>query len=448
MTKTYRYILAAAAIAFPFFGQLVAQSEDRQSTEKNDPDAQDMDALKRWITDKRFITMKEIAGDLSLSGEVRTEFQAASEVANGVQQKNYPHLPPNDADAKPMYGWDIEFNLMLDYRTERTWAAVKLEFDNNMGQRSGTVDKIALEKAYAGGRIIAGDTFTMDAELGRRYLFIPFESKIEFSSLFDGILFRFNKAFESVGSFYFNGAMFLVNDLTNHYGWVGELGALKIGNTGLNMKYSAIDWYRPGSETEKGNTAFESALTNQRYRFLISQFLIYYQLYPEWIGKRLIKIYAAGLMNHLALSSKMVADAKAGGVLKQIIPTGGRKENLGAYIGVSIGTAKKRGDWALDANYQWVQQQAVPDFDSLGIGRGNTAKVGTYTNNISGKGGATTQATAVGNTNFKGFEIEGLYAITDNLVVQQNFKYSNTLDKNIGPNINYKQYEMEFIYAF
>jgi hypothetical protein len=445
MTKIHRSILATVACFFSFFGQLMAQSPDVQANEKNDPDAQDMDALKRWIMDKRFITMKEIGGDLSLSGEVRTEFQAVSEVAGGIQQRDYPHLPPNDASAKPMYGWDVEFNLMLDYRTERTWAAVKVEFDNNMGQRSGTMSNISLEKAYAGGRLVSGDTFTLDAEIGRRYLFIPFESRIEFSSLFDGLLFRFNKAFEAIGTFYFNGAMFVVDDITNHYGWVGEMGALRIAETGLNLKYSAIDWYRPGGENERGNTALQTALTNQRYRFLISQFLVYYQAYPEWIGKKLIKLYVAGLMNHLALPSKIV---RSNGTDTQIIPTGNRKQNLGAYIGVSIGTAKKRGDWAVDANYQWVQAQAVPDFDSLGVGRGNTAKVGTYTRNSDGRGGPVSQSQSVGGANFKGFEIEGMYAITDNLVVQQNFKYSNTLNKNIGPNINYKQYEMEFIYAF
>jgi len=442
MTKIPRYMIAIFAMVFPFFGQLTAQIAAVDVSEAHDPDDQDMEALKRWIMDKRFITMKELSGDLSLSGEVRTEFQAVSEVVNGVQQKSYPSLPPNNVGAKPMYGWDAEFNLMLDYRTERTWAAVKVEFDNNMGQASSSFSNISLEKAYAGGRIVAGDTFIMDAELGRRYMFIPFESKIEFASILDGLLLRFNKAFESVGNFYFNGALFIVNDISNHYGWVGEFGALKIGNTGLNLKYSLIDWHRPGGETKIGDTSLKTALLDQRYRFLVSQFLVYYQLYPEWIGKKLIKPYIAGLMNHLALSSKIVDG-------QQIIPTGNRKQNLGAYIGVSIGTAKKQGDWALDANYQWVQQQAVPDFDCLGIGRGNTARVGTYTPNIDGSSDTpTTQATAVGNTNFQGFEIEAMYALTDNLVVQQNFKYSHNLTDTIGPTITFKQYEMEFIFAF
>ena len=431
-----------------FAGSLFGQSADVQFSDKTDPDSKDMDALRRWLRDKRFVTMKEIGGDLSISGEVRTEFQATNERKNGIQQRSNTNL----AFLKPMYAWDVEVNVMMDYRTDRTWAAVKLEFDNDMGIRSGTTNRIRLEKAYLGGRIIPGDTFIVDAEIGRRNLFNVFDSKVQFSSLYDGALLRFNKAFDSLGDYYFNVGPFLVDDITNHYGYVGEMGALGIGNTGMNLKYSIINWYRPGGEDEKGNTAYQTALTNQRYRFLVSQLLAYYQFYPQWIGKRLIKIYAAGLMNHFALTSKIVNRHPVGMqsvvIPTEIIPTGGEKANIAWYAGVSIGVVKKAGDWAVDANYQWVQAQAYPDFDNLGIGRGNAANVGFYTLNADGSGGGTTQATAVGNTNFKGFEIEALYAITNNLVVQQNFRYSNTLNLNIGPNEKYRQYELEFIYAF
>jgi hypothetical protein len=437
MSKLISAIATFFVLAFPLFGQTIAQTADVDYDSKVDPDAKDMDALRRWLRDKRFITMKEIGGDLSISGEVRTEFQAGSEIANGVQQYDNPSV----GFPKPMYGWDVEVNLMMDYRTERTWAAIKIEFNNNMGTRSGTSDKIKLEKAYLGGRILPGDTIIIDAELGRRYLYLVYDSKVEFSSIYDGFVFRFNKAFDEIGDYYFNTGALLVDDITNHYGFVAEMGALGICNTGFNAKYSIIDWYRPGGENEKGNTALETALTNQRYKFLVSQLLAYYQFYPEWIGKKLIKIYGAGLVNSLADSSKVVSGV-------QIIPTGGRKQNWAWYVGVSIGNAKKAGDWAVDANYQWVQAQAVPEFDVLGIGRGNAGDVGFYTANARGSGGPTTQATAVGSTNYKGIEIEGLYAVTDNLVVQQNFKYSTTLNKAIGPDIRFAQYEMEFIYAF
>ena len=287
------------------------------------------------------------------------------------------------------------------------------------------MNKVRLEKAYLGGRIVPGDTFTMDAELGRRFLSNVFDSKVEFGSLFDGVLFRFSKAWPSIGDYYFNTGALLVDDKTNHYAYVAEMGGLRIANVGLNMKYSIIDWYKP----------YANPLNNLRYKYLVSQFLTSYQFYPEWMGKKLIKFYGAGLMNHLA-----------GGVTQ----THGRRQNLGWYAGLSLGLVKKQHDWAIDANYQWVQAQAIPEFDASGIGRGNTAGVGFYTNNIDGDPGSgeTTPATAMGNGNYKGFEIEGLYAITDNLTVLQNFKYSTTLNKNIGPNDRYKQYEMEFIYAF
>ncbi len=404
----------------PAAAKLPVAQGDVQFSEKRDPDADDMEALRRWIRDKRLVTVKEIGGDLSISGEVRTEFQDTNEVKDGIRQRGQ-----GGAVNKPQYAWDIEVNIMIDYRTDQTWAAIKLEFDDDMGIRSGTVNKIKLEKGYLGGRIVPGDTFTFDGEIGRRYLFNVFDSKIEFSSLYDGVLFRLNKAWPSIGDFYFNLGALLVDDKTNHYAYVSEIGALRVANIGLNLKYSIIDWYKP----------YANELNNLRYKYLVSQFLASYQFYPEWIGKRLIKFYGAGLCNHLASG---------------VPQTHGRRQNWAWYAGLSIGVVKKQFDWAIDANYQWAQAQAVPEFDVSGIGRGNAASVGFYTLNADGDpaSGATTAATAVGGCNYKGFEIEALYAFTDNLTVLQNFKYSTTLNKSIGPDLRYKQYEMEFIYAF
>jgi hypothetical protein len=435
MYKMTHSLFAALLLSFPLLAQVAPQGVpqavistvpqavaqgDVQFNEKRDPEADDMDALRRWIRDKRLVTIKEIGGDLSLSGQVRTEFQNTTEVRDGIRQRGNGSL-----FNKPQYAWDLEVNIMIDYRTDRTWAAIKLEFDNDMGIRSGTINRIRLEKGYLGGRIVPGDTFTLDAELGRRFLFDVFDSKLEFSSLYDGVLFRFNKAWPQIGDYYFNAGALLVDDKVNHYAYVAEMGGLRIANVGLNMKYSIIDWYKP----------YANELNDLRYKYLVSQFLTSYQFYPEWLGKKLIKFYGAGLCNHLASGVEQ---------------THGEKQNWGWYAGFTIGLVKKQYDWAIDANYQWQQAQAVPEFDCSGIGRGNAAGIGFYTNNADGNpaSGATTALTAVGGGNFHGFEIEGLYAFTDNLTVLQNFKYSTTLDKNIGPNIRYKQYEMEFIYAF
>ncbi len=433
MIKRLHLILGFFLLFISFSAEIFAQSADIDRGNQRDDNGKDMDALRRWLQDKRLVTMREIGGDLSLSGEVRSEFQITSEDRNGIAQRGKDGL-------KPMYAWDVEFNLMLDYHTDRSWAAIKLEYDNDMGQRSGTTNRIRLEKAYLGGRLVAGDTFTMDADIGRRNLGNVFDSKIEFGAIFDGGLLRFSKAFRSIADCYTNLGAFIVNDKTNHYGFVGEIGALSIADTGLNVKYSLIDWYRPGSETEKGNTNAENQLTNLRYRFLVSQFLASYQFYPQWMGKKLIKFYGAGLVNHLALNNPLARVGVEGQ------PFG--KQNWGWYTGVSLGLVKKKYDWAVDANFQWVQAQAIPSYDANGIGRGNAGDEGLYTLKNDGSGGPTTRATATGRGNYYGFAIDGLYAFTDNVTLNPNFQCAWTLDKQLGPNLIMKQFELEFIYAF
>lgn len=376
-----------------------------------------MEALRRWVRDKRLLTLQETGGDLSISGEARTEFQYTDEVQNGIRQRG-----PSAATTKPARAYDVEVNLMLDYRTERTWAAIKIEFDNDMGVFSGTTNKLNLEKAYFGGRIVAGDTFTFDGELGRRPKGSVFDSKIEFGSVYDGMLLKLSKAFISIGDFYINAGVFIVNERKDHYGYMGEIGALKIANTGLYMKYSIIDWKKH----------YPNPVDTQRFDFLVSQFILAYQWVPEsW--PKLIRFYSAALYNHAA---------------ERLAITNNTLSNYGAYFGVSIGQARKQGDWALDTNYQIVAAQAIPQYDSSGIGRGNAASVGFYTLSTDGTGGPTTVQTATGNGNYHGFLVELLYVFTDNITMLEAFRYSRPWNKSIGPNFRYRQFEAEVIYAF
>jgi hypothetical protein len=173
-----------------------------------DLDENDIRALKEWIDTKRQISLKEVGGDLSLSGEVRTEFQATREKKNGKS------LRGSGSTQLPKQAFDIEFNLMLDYRTDRTWASIKLEFDDDAGIFNGTLNKIALERAYWGVRPIEEDTYTLDIEIGRRSLSTVFDSRVQFASFFDGILFRYDRAFEKVGDFYLHIGPFVINERT------------------------------------------------------------------------------------------------------------------------------------------------------------------------------------------------------------------------------------------
>ncbi len=389
-------------------------TENNYEGKQEDPD---MDALKKWIREKRMVTVKEIGGDLALSGEVRVEMQASSEKKNGIRQRG-----SGGATTKPTTAFDVEVNIMMDYRAPRTWASIKLEYDNDMGTVSGTTGRIALERAFWGGRIVDGETVTLDLEMGRRYLGTVFDSKIEFSSIFDGVLLKFSKASDAVGNFYINSGALIVNDYVYHFGYVSEMGLLNIANTGLFTKYSFIDWKKHYSNVRK----------NLSFKFLISQLMFGYQREVPRIHK-LVKFYVAGLLNSAA---------------KKIDLTHYKKANYGWYIGCSIGQVRKTGDWALDVNYQQVAAQAVPDFDSGGIKRGNAANVGFYTMNRYGTGAATTVNNCVGGGNFKGAQAELLYAITGNLTLLNNFQISKNLDNSIGPKMRFFQYEIEFIYAF
>lgn len=406
-------------IASPLFAQTADTDYDEKRNET------DMDALRKWLRDKRMVSVKESGGDLAISGQMRTEFQYINERKNDIQQRGGSSSP---SGGRPPQVFDVEFNLLFDYRTDRTWAAIKIEYDNDMGVRSGTMGRIKLERAYLGGRIVPGDTFTIDAEIGRRFLYDIFDSKVEFATLFDGIFVRFDKALPEIGNFYVHPGAFLIDDKTNHYGYVAEVGALRIANTGLNIKFAEIDWQKH----------FTNETKTRRYRFLVTQALASYQYTPDWFGKRLVKVYGAGLYNALA---------------KGIPATAGHRAPWAWYAGVALGMVRKQGDWAIEANYQWVQAQAIPDFDVSGIGHGNSAGVGLYTANIDGEGAATTISTAVGSCNYKGFDVDVFYAFTDNLTIQSNYRMSHTLNvyrdsSGHTPKITFKQYEIEFIYAF
>ncbi len=412
---------------------LLAQS----GAASHNPDRNDMEALRRWLQDKRMVSVKELGGDLSLSCEVRTEFQDTSEIYNGKELRS-------NIDGKPPRAWDVEVNIMIDYRTDFTWSNIKLEFDNDMGTFNGTDNKVRLERAYIGGRLISSDTLTLDAELGRRNLSV-YDSKLQFGSRFDGLLLRLSQAFENVGDFYFTPGVIVVNDKFDHYAYVAELGALQIANTGFYLKYSTIYWYK--------NT---SHLLPNRYRYCVAQLLPYYQFYPEWFNKRLIKIYGAGLCNMMAQRLRL-PQADPADPSKVLLVDGKpvwkyySRQNLGWYVGVAMGTVKKAGDWALEATFQWLQAQAVPNWDAAGIGRGNSGRAGLFLLNEdkpASLDNLTTVNNAVGNGNYYGFEADALYAFTSNLTMEQNIKLSWTLDKDIGPSINYRQWEIEFIYAF
>lgn len=398
-----------SALTMSAYGDTIERSSDAKDV--------DVQAIREWMNTKRQVTVKEIGGNLSVSGEVRVEFQATGETVNGVSQRGSGTLFPSR-------GYDIAANLLLDYRADLTWASFKLEFDNDAGIDSGTTNKIKLSRAYFGARAIDGEEAYLDFEVGRRKLNAVFDSKVEFSSYFDGALAKYDHSFERVGDFYVHLGAFIINERINQYGYVGETGFMNIMDSGLYTKVSLIDW-----DTRN----LHNTLRQERMDFLVGQWLLGYKFFPMKLQKQ-VTLYLAGLYNFKA---------------NRLEITDNQKANWGSYIGFYLGELKKKGDWALDVNYQILAAQCVPDFDMGGIGMGNVLDRGFYYN--VGAGGTlvpTTRETAAGNSNFQGVSVTLDYLLTNNLNMQQQWMHSVTLDHDIGPSRKFKQYEIEFIYGF
>lgn len=365
-----------------------------------DGEGYQFEALKAWIATKRQVTIKERGGSLSLSGDVRAEYFTQNEQKNGIKNVGSHSLHPLIAADQ----FKIAFNLFLDYRADATWASVKLKFSNNAGVISGTNNKLNLERAFLGFRIIDAEKFTIDMEPGRRKLNYTFDSRIEFNAIMDGLLIKYDQSSDRLGDFYIHAAAFVVNDVKNLFAYVMETGILNFYNTGVYVKYALIDWY---------TKHFGEPVLNAQFQYLNSQFMLGYRFTFPKVDKISI-LYSAFLFNSAAERRSFLDNDKA---------------NLAAYLGFSMGEIRKKGDWALDSNIQYVQPQAIPDYDFGGIAAGN-ADLSGYER-----------------TSYIGGLFEFAYLITDNLTITQAFKCSKSLDY-LPNRFTFKQYRIEFIYAW
>lgn len=418
-------------------------------------DERDFEAVTEYINTKRTIDLEEKVTNLAISGDIRTEWSYITEKVNGVHRRggNARTCSTGNSGTPISHNdFDIDLNLYFDYKCERAWGVAHIEFDNPAGVQensktcgfinfigvdplpvynvcdsrdpyaghgSGRCDSLCLRKAYIGYNICADGDSRLDIELGRRRLYDVFDSRIQFLARFDGIVARYATQWACT-DFYWNIGGFVVDERVNHYAWVTELGAKNIADSGLDLKYSFIDWQKKGPNRC-------GVRNSPGWQYQNSQWLVAYHFDPDFICSS-AKFYGAFLWNHAAKRHNYTDNTLA---------------NLGYYIGFLFGEVAAEGDFSLDINYQYVEAQAIPDPDNSGIGRGNVL------------GESFTQAlpfglpiNARGNGNYKGFRIEGLYAVTDNLSLDAQFQYSKPVNANIGGTFNYSKFKIEAIYAF
>lgn len=463
--KVFKFLLPLVA-AWGLVAPAICAAFDRGDTVADELNDHDFQALRDFLNSKRTIPLEEKDCNLTISGDVRTEWRHRNEKENGKTLLGGRAL---GRDGLP-YGrndFDMEVNLRFDYVCDKAWAVTRIQFDNNAGiedsgwpccprnengdltccadcekdhkepkhfigcgrfdpygaHGSGTCDRLCLKDAYMGYNICCNGSTRFDVELGRHSnLYKVFESEVQFLSRMDGLLLKVASQWECVGDWYIQAAGFVVDERVNHFAYVGELGLSKICDTGLDFKYSFINWVKNGRNRccVRNPAGFE---------FRNSQFTLGFDTTDMVCYKS--RLFGAYLWNHAA---KKCYWTNVHG-----------KQNRAWYVGFEIGRVVVEGDWAVKVQYQDVGALSVPDFDMSGIGNGNV-----WNNSLT--------ATGRGNTNFRGWRFDGLYAITDNLSINPVIEWSRTKDSNIGAwtrdgrrhknHHKYSKVELEAIYAF
>lgn len=446
--KLFR-ILLPIAVVLCCFTTFNANAAEYSSTDEFNE--RDCEAVTNFVKSKRMLPLTEKGCDLMISGDIRAEWESISEKHDGInlRGRNAPRtIEWFNGAPPPENQFDVEFNLMIDYKGGCTWGVAHIEMDNNAGidinprgcagdlvygnnvndptfitgnregdphgcHGSGICSNICLRKAYFGYNLFEQCSHRIDIELGRRYLYDVFDSRVQFRSRFDGLLLRYTNAWECFADMYVNAGAMVVDENVDHFAWALEMGLLNIADYGIDVKYSFIDWTH-----SEGNRCDLRDPIGMRFR--VSQFTFAYSFNPELICTQ-AKIYGAFLINHNSFKR---------------LQFNNKSKDMGWYVGFQVGEVRREGDWHFDINYQIVEAGVIPDCDMSGIGRGNIQNRPITVN------------TSNGNVNYKGLHLEALYALTDNIAINPSWNSSQEEDATIGGKHNYSCFELQFIYAF
>lgn len=480
MMQYRKYVVPLLLIVSCVTTDAMAKELIGQETNYNrEKDENDQQPVRQFIDSKDDVDLKKKASDLQISGDVRFEYQYINEDINGHPLRGGGHIA---SDFRPLSNndFDVEFNLKFRYTYGKAWANAHFLFDNPAGingdggdcnadpygcHGSGSDRIVKIKRAYIGYNVLADGGQRLDIELGRRKLNDIFDSEIQFDNRFDGLLIKYAKDLPGDSSWYVSGGVFLIDERVNYFGGAVETGILDIYDTGLDVKYSYIDW----TKKRYNRCGFNHPAGMQSRN---SQVTLVYHFEPTVLGvKKEAELYGAVLINHAARSGCVkhvavnVSDSSTSSLgapevsssLSSEIPSSAHiefrdvhvgKENLGWYIGFYLGDVHKQGDWSFDINYQYVQAQAVLDCDVAGIGRGNIWDETFYGYNQLYNDPVVFERTLRGNANYHGVRTEVLYAITDNLSIDTVYQVSKAINNKLGGSHYYSNLEVEAIYAF
>lgn len=385
--------------------------------------------LRDFIESRGLIQCRQKEGKLTIAGDVRARWVTAGERVNHTRVRG-------TGTKVGLNQYRSEVNLFFDYETCTAWVSTKLRWSMFGGKDGGTTAKPEVDRAFIGYDVFDKGKQDFYVEVGRSRLDYMFESKIEFTASFTGIHFYYTNCYEKTGSLVIHGGPFVVDAFTNHYAWVAEANVKELGGTPFSVKYSIIDWRRHAPTKFFGNDKTLENLfvstpirRNPRYDFLVSQMIFGYQKEIDFFRCKTFYGYAAVLVNHAA---------------KRRRTTNFRYLNHAWYTGFTLGKLCKACDWSVDLNYQWVQVQAVPEFDISGAGHGNASEQlfsDAFILDLPGD-------LARGFSNFKGPQLSLLFAMTDSLSLRAVAQYATPVNRDVGGPFFYKAFDLSVIYAF
>lgn len=414
-------------------GEIPPDFEAEKNLGPEEEDEVDPRVLRDFIESRGLIECRQKCGKLVIAGDVRARWTATGEKVEDPDPTHHTFIKKRGwKTGIPVNRFRSEINLFLDYETKDSWVSTKLKWSVIDGRDGGSETKSDIDRAFIGYDIYNKDELDFYIEIGRSKLDFIFDSRVEFSSFFDGIHLYYTDVWPNIGTVVIHGGPFVVDSLTNHYAWVAEAFVTKWMGTGFTFKYSIIDWHHNhetayfGKESKLKGKFFRN---NPRYKFIVSQMLFGYERKIDFLGCKTLYTYAAVLANHDP---------------KRTRSTRNKKLNGAWYAGFTLGKLCKAYDWSLDINYQSVQALAVPEFDLSGIGHGNGDGTFIYDAGLLGL----SPFLARGFTNYKGWQISLLYAVTDTLSFRSKAEWSTPRNKSVGGDFFYKNFEMSVIYAF
>jgi hypothetical protein len=387
----------------------------------NDPEDRQMEVIQKFINEKQKINLRKKSVDLTIGGDLRLDWEHLAETVDGVDQRT------TQADSDLPLGnneYDATFNFLVDYKTDKAWATTWLQFNNLLGSKvkdiGGTYNKISLRRAMVGYRLVDEGDLTFNIRAGRTRGYNLFDSKVMYGSNYDGVFFELGYSQPEWFDFDMKGGPFIVSQQDSHYGWTYQVFFNEIAGTGLYLNYAFIDWSKNGTTYDSINSVYLE--NNPQWDFINSQFILGYRLPEEQFGKA-VKVFGSYGFNSAA---------------KGIDLTNGKKANKSWYVGTVVGRIAEEGDWSVEVGYQSVEAQAIRGDDLSGYGIGNAQSNNFYDNN----------GNALGKCNYKGYGVQGAYALSDNLTMALEYRNTRAKDSSIGGQHKYSKFEAEVVYAF